>query len=56
MFTFNDKSGKSEYKYSCEWCDYHTSDRYDYNKDLLTLKYKHTYTFYTLSGKCNASK
>ena len=57
MFTFNDKSVKSEHKYSCEYCHYNTSDRYDYNKDLLTLKYKHTYTFYTLSGKCNnASK
>lgn len=33
----NNKSGKSEYKYSCECCHYNTSDKYDYNKDLLTL-------------------
>lgn len=43
--------GESECKYSCESCHYNTSDRYDYNKDLLTLKYKDTYTFYTLSGE-----
>jgi len=54
----NDKSEKSEYKYSCECCDYNTSDKYDYNKHLLTLKHKHNYTLntnndtlYTLSEK-----
>lgn len=45
MITFkdkkNNKSGKSKYKYSCECCHYNTSDKYDYNKDLLTLKHKH---------------
>jgi hypothetical protein len=44
-------SEKSEYKYSCEWCDYNTSGNYDYIKHLLTLKPKHNYTFYTLSEK-----
>ena len=33
-------SEKSEYKYSCECCHYHASDKYDYNKHLLTLKHK----------------
>ena len=41
MITFtdkkNNKSEKSEYKYSYECCHYNTSDKYDYNTHLLTL-------------------
>ena len=34
------KVAKVANKYSCETCNYHTSNNYDYNKHLLTAKHK----------------
>ena len=42
--TFSDKKSqkvpKNPKKYFCEFCNYNTSNKKDFNKHLLTLKHK----------------
>jgi len=36
----NKKSGKNPKKFSCEKCDYNTSDKKDFTKHISTQKHK----------------
>jgi hypothetical protein len=45
---------KSQYKYACLKCDYYTSNKYDYEKHILTRKHLSTYNGLQLAYSENA--